>query len=75
MHIRGGTLVRGDITWSPGHRIAPAYIDRSTEDFCGYYPDIVIDEDGFLSMSLRHHHSFGKEQRHGPGIRDIDSPQ
>jgi hypothetical protein len=68
LRIRRGTLGRGDITWAPGHRVGTAYVDRSTQDFYGYYPDIMIEESGLLSMSLRHHHVSGKTNHMDPAF-------
>ena len=68
LRIRSGTLAGGDITWTNGHYIAPAYLDKTTRDFYGYYPDIMVGEDGFLSISLRHHHAWETTRRMDPAI-------
>ena len=66
--IRSGTLAGGDITWTPGHPIAPAHVDETTRDFYFYYPDIMIEQDGLISISLRHAHKTGTTQRLDPAF-------
>lgn len=66
--IRSGTLAGGEITWTHGHQIAPAYVDKTTRDFYFYYPDIMIEEDGLISISLRHSHKTGATQRLDPAL-------
>jgi hypothetical protein len=68
LRIRSGTLSGGEITWTRGHSIAPTYADKSTRNFYHYYPDIMIEEDGFLSMSLRHSHGLGPTLRMDPAF-------
>ena len=55
LFIRSGTLTDGDIVWKNGNILAPTYVDKSTRNFFGYYPDIMIEEDGYISISLRHY--------------------
>jgi hypothetical protein len=55
--IRSGRLSEGDITWTGGHRVAPAYVGKATRNSYGYYPDIMVEESGFISISLRHAHA------------------
>ncbi len=66
--IRSGTLAGGDIAWTHGHRIVPAYVDKNTRDFYHYYPDIMIEEDGFLSITFRHFHKSGTIPRMDPAF-------
>ena len=68
LRIRRGTLADGDITWTDGHAIAPAFVDGATPNFYGYYPDIVMDTDGFVSLSLRHHHVRESTRRLDPAL-------
>jgi len=68
LRIRRGTPARGDITWEPGFRVDEGYLDRSTKDFYGYYPDIMVEEDGRLSISLRHHRLSGETSRLNPAF-------
>jgi hypothetical protein len=68
LRIRSGRLAGGQITWTQGHSIAPAYVDKSTQNFYHYYPDIMIEEDGYISISLRHSHKSGPTQRLDPAI-------
>ena len=66
--IRSGTLARGNINWSPGHCIAAGPSDKTRGDFYFYYPDIMIEEDGSFSISLRHHHKLGTTQKLNPAL-------
>lgn len=66
--IRSGTLARGDIHWSGGQSIVPGPGDKTTRDFYFYYPDIMIEGDGSLSISLRHHHMSGTTHRLDPAL-------
>jgi len=66
--IRSGTLADGDITWRHGHSIAPGYVDENTREFYHYYPDIMVEEDGRLSMSVRHYHKSGATPRLDPAF-------
>jgi len=59
LRIRSGTLADGNIAWRHGHRVAPGRVDENTQDFYSYYPDIMIEEDGLLSITLRHVHKSG----------------
>ena len=66
--IRSGRLSDGDINWTDGQYIAPAYVDKSSRDFYGYYPDIMVEEDGFISLSLRHVHPGETAQKLDPAF-------
>ena len=68
LRIRSGTLAGGDITWTNGHDIAPAYVDKTTRNFYHYYPDIMIEENGFISISLRHCHNWEATQKMDPAF-------
>jgi len=54
LRIRAGRLAGGRIAWSDGHPIAPASVGKTTRDAYGYYPDIMVDGDGLISITLRH---------------------
>ena len=66
--IRSGTLTGGNISWIDGHYISPAYVDKSTRNFYGYYPDIMIGEDGFISMTLRHAYTVDTTTKLNPAF-------
>ena len=68
LRIRSGTLADGDIAWTDGHAIAPAYVDKTTRDFYGYYPDIMMEGDGRLSISLRHYRKGETTQSLNPAF-------
>jgi hypothetical protein len=72
--IRSGTLANGDINWTHGHRIAPARVDKNTQSFYHYYPDIMTEADGFLSISLRHYHKSGATDRLDPAFVVSSNP-
>jgi hypothetical protein len=66
--VRSGTLAGGDITWTNGHSVAPGRTDETTRDFYFYYPDIMIEENGMFSVSLRHYHKSETTQTLSPAL-------
>jgi hypothetical protein len=66
LRVRGGKLSEGDIAWTDGYLLGPAYAGKTTRSFYGYYPDIMIEEDGRISISLRHFHSDGEARKLDP---------
>jgi hypothetical protein len=52
--IRSGRIAKGDIIWS-----APSIAAKGTSsprESYGYYPDVMIEADGYLSFTCRHYY-------------------
>lgn len=60
--VRSGTLTDGNITWSAASVAAPGLV--SPRETYAYYPDIMIETDGRLSMTVRHYYLDGQSKAH-----------
>ncbi|MCP4610270.1 MAG: hypothetical protein GY845_16290 [Planctomycetes bacterium] len=60
--IRSGTIANGNITWSTSSIVARGKL--SPRETYSYYPDAMVEEDGRLSLTIRHYYIDESSKSH-----------